>query len=623
MSRRSTTPVTPLMRKRTQSGSTLIEALVAVVILAITVTGIGMATSTSTRASGSAQQTARRNALLTAFAEAVKSLPYQTCATPQEYQDLFDSAEAQLTPSGEDLRDIDNAQITVVWVTDAIGGAICPGGSDPGTQRIGLNVTLNGKLIEGSVAKRDPANLTVPIEVDFTPVLVVGPPDPSSSYDFTLTINVPNPPVGRVEFWCDANAWADPNTPEGLPDFDRAPYDGSIPSCVYTTPSPDPTSQFAAVRVTDRNGATKTVRKSFTLAPNGAPINPPLAQITLGSTPDCSVGTPCSTNTPISFQSDLSFSPYGLERWEWNFGDGTPTYSCTSAEQIAALCSQNQTHEYEGGGAFTVVLTVTDSFGLSDSDSRVINVNAPPLVKPTAVITATPTCCVAPTRVRFDGTQSHADGVAPGAGSPPGGITNYSWNFGDGSPPESGSALTQPEHTYVGVGRFTARLTVTATNGTTNYATIPIDMSSQLNPGSPPAAMSYPSGFWNSGARKGDLPLIRDAYFDLQWVTVARNPAPYDTIQYQIVVGATFGFCGTLGVDTNGRIFTTPPDPGSGGVVMNYRADFGPHPWWQRGFNGVCATDDVNIRIRTMRTNELGTFYSPWSPPITVDPQFF
>lgn len=623
MIRRWTLPPDGKHRRRTQSGATLIEALVALAILAITVTGIGMATSTSTQASGSARQIARRNALLTAFAEAIKSLPYLPCATPQEYQDLFDNAEAQLTPSGDDIRDVENAQINVVWVTDALGGPVCPTGSDPGTQRVGLNVTLNGKLVEGSVAKRDPSNLSVPIEVDFTPVLVVGPPDPSSSYDFTLTINVPNPPVGRVEFWCDANAWADPNVPEGLPNFDRAPYDGSIPSCVYTTPSPDPVTQYAAVRVTDRNGTMKTVRKSFTLAPNGTPRNPPLAQITLGSTPDCSTASPCLTNTPISFLSDLSFSPDGIERWEWNFGDGTPTYSCTSAEQISGLCSQNQMHEYEGGGAFTVILTVTDPFGVSDSDSRVININAPELIKPTAVISATPTCCVSPTRVRFDGTQSHADGVAPGAGSPPGGITNYSWNFGDGSPTESGPSLTKPEHLYTGVGRFTARLTVTATNGATNYATIKIDMSSQLDPGSPPTVMQPPSGFWNSGARKGDLPLIRDAYFDLQWITVPRNPAPYDTIRYQIVVGATYGFCGTLGVDTNGHVFTTPPDPGTGGVVMNYRADFGPHPWWQRGFNGVCATDTINIRIRTMRTNELGTFYSDWSPPLVVNPQFF
>ena len=54
-----------------------------------------------------------------------------------------------------------------------------------------------------------------------------------------------------------------------------------------------------------------------------------------------------------------------------------------------------------------------------------------------------------------------------GSTDPDGGITGYSWDFGDGTTPVTGSFAT---HTYAAAGTYTITLTVTDTSGATNTA---------------------------------------------------------------------------------------------------------------------------------------------------------
>src|SRR6266496_4472251 len=61
-------------------------------------------------------------------------------------------------------------------------------------------------------------------------------------------------------------------------------------------------------------------------------------------------------------------------------------------------------------------------------------------------------------------------------------ITSYSWNFGDGSPAETGSAVT---HTYAAAGSYKVTLTVTDSGGATDTQTNNVTVTA---PNSPPVA---------------------------------------------------------------------------------------------------------------------------------------
>jgi PKD repeat protein len=92
-------------------------------------------------------------------------------------------------------------------------------------------------------------------------------------------------------------------------------------------------------------------------------------------------------------------------------------------------------------------------------------------VAPTAAFTATPTSGNAPLTVNFSGS---------GSTDPDGSITNWAWNFGDGS---SGSGATI-SHVYTTAGSYTAVLQVTDNGGMT------ASKSTTITVGAAPAPMS-------------------------------------------------------------------------------------------------------------------------------------
>jgi len=89
--------------------------------------------------------------------------------------------------------------------------------------------------------------------------------------------------------------------------------------------------------------------------------------------------------------------------------------------------------------------------------------NPPPANSaPTAVITASKTSGYGPLTVAFDGSQSS---------DRDGNVTNYSWDFGDGT----SSLGSQANHTYTSLGLFTATLTVTDDDGAESSASVSIN----------------------------------------------------------------------------------------------------------------------------------------------------
>jgi PKD repeat protein len=177
-----------------------------------------------------------------------------------------------------------------------------------------------------------------------------------------------------------------------------------------------------------------------------APTNtvPPTAAITT---------TTISGTTPLTvgFNSDASSRGTNpIIGFSWNFGDGT-----------TATTDPNPVHIYNSAGTFTAVLKITDSAGLTDTESVVITVTQSANLSPTAIAGADRTSINTGQTVNFS---------SSGSTDPDGTIASYLWNFGDGT----SSNQANPSHIYNTTGSFTSTLTVTDNGGATHLSSIVI-----------------------------------------------------------------------------------------------------------------------------------------------------
>lgn len=150
------------------------------------------------------------------------------------------------------------------------------------------------------------------------------------------------------------------------------------------------------------------------------------------------------------------------------FGDNGPPGTVTLSQSTSQLLRIRSLAYFSGsqpGEGSLDEIRFADSYRCVAPDSSVI-INSPPV----AVIAATPTSGQFPLSVHFDGTSSfHPDGL---------GFT-YLWNFGDGSPAVEQDTVT---HIYtIGPGQITATLTVTATDGQQNTASVVITLLDENN----------------------------------------------------------------------------------------------------------------------------------------------
>jgi PKD repeat protein len=126
-------------------------------------------------------------------------------------------------------------------------------------------------------------------------------------------------------------------------------------------------------------------------------------------------------------------SPYS---YSWNFGD------------LQTSSGSSTTHTYQKAGAYTVVLTLTDSLAHVANATHTITVSAP-------------------LSASFTYTSSHPAPVVPVqfVANATGGTQpySYSWNFGDGTTGTGASV----SHSYLLTGTYTVTLTVVDANGLT------------------------------------------------------------------------------------------------------------------------------------------------------------
>ncbi|MBI2303735.1 MAG: PKD domain-containing protein [Chloroflexi bacterium] len=149
------------------------------------------------------------------------------------------------------------------------------------------------------------------------------------------------------------------------------------------------------------------------------------------------IGFPTSGRVPLTVQfTDTTTGTVNSRLW--SFGDG------------GTSTTQNPSHVYAANGIFTVSLTVTDTFGLSDKETKASYIS----VTPDAEFTASPTSGPIPLTVQF--TNTTTSGLLP-----------VGWDFGDGGT----STAQNPTHTYSSNGVFTVSLTTTDTFGLSDKET--------------------------------------------------------------------------------------------------------------------------------------------------------
>ncbi|HEX8109850.1 MAG TPA: PKD domain-containing protein [Kofleriaceae bacterium] len=196
---------------------------------------------------------------------------------------------------------------------------------------------------------------------------------------------------------------------------------------------------------------------SFTVAATGPSRTvSATAGLTVAQRPVAAFTSSCSGRT-CSFDGSASqaFQGRTIVSYAWSFSDGGTASGATP-----------DPHHYPGDGSFQATLTVTDSGGLSSQPlTQTVTVSDQPPHAGFSVVCIDRTC--------FPDAETSNDDV---------GITSYSWNWGDGSAPSTGSNLSETSHVYAAYGAYTITLTVSDVENHTATDSHPVAL------GRPPTA---------------------------------------------------------------------------------------------------------------------------------------
>jgi gliding motility-associated-like protein len=146
----------------------------------------------------------------------------------------------------------------------------------------------------------------------------------------------------------------------------------------------------------------------------------------------------CVTN-PVQFgdNSTTDFRPI-IARY-WNFGDATTS------------TLNGPSHTYAGPGAYTVKYAITTDVGcISDTASKVVTINNPPVAQ---FSVSSPNCP--------DVDITFTDQSTSTAGN----LTQWTWDFGDGSPVVIRNSSTNETHRFATAGTYNVTLKVVTSSG--------------------------------------------------------------------------------------------------------------------------------------------------------------
>lgn len=135
-----------------------------------------------------------------------------------------------------------------------------------------------------------------------------------------------------------------------------------------------------------------------------------------------------------------------LVSWEWDVG----------VDDEAPITGQRLDYVYEDWGTYTMTLTVVDTAGVADLDTRSIDVLAPPVP-----VLDGPTQAFVGELVQFDGSASFDPDAEEGVAAR--GIVEYRWLWDDGTPPEVSGPFGS--HVFAAEGSYNVSLIVTDRDG--------------------------------------------------------------------------------------------------------------------------------------------------------------
>ncbi|MCB0177045.1 MAG: PKD domain-containing protein [Anaerolineae bacterium] len=250
------------------------------------------------------------------------------------------------------------------------------------------------------------------------------------------------------------------------------------------------------LEVTDDQNQTGSTTSPIQVSPQPTPV--PL-------TANISGPSQGQVNQSLTFDAQSSTSAAPLTDIQWDFGDGN-----TDSGNLVV------SHAYDAPGNYTVLLTLNNELGQSNTTAQAVVISEPPPANtpPQPAIQANPTTIQVGDTVNFDASGTQAS-------SP---IVSYDWDFGDG---DTGSGqLTN--HTYTQEGDYTVTLNVTDQNNLSGSTTAAITVNPLTQPDPLTANITGPAG--------GEVG--EQLTFDGQSSTSA---APLTTIQWDFGDGATAG----------------------------------------------------------------------------------
>ena len=188
---------------------------------------------------------------------------------------------------------------------------------------------------------------------------------------------------------------------------------------------------------------------------------PPVASFTFTPNPtwiNASTKFDASTSTPG--WNGTGHPP--IISYIWSYGDGTPLNTTSNAVSY---------HKFRKTGNFLATLTVKDTRGWNSTTAQNVPVDTSG-TSPQAIFAYSPSTPYVNGTVSFD---------ASGSFSYYGTITNYKWNWGDGSPQQSTSS-TKMNHTYTSARTFTVTLNVTDSMNLWGITQKPVKVSPLTHP---------------------------------------------------------------------------------------------------------------------------------------------
>ena len=197
----------------------------------------------------------------------------------------------------------------------------------------------------------------------------------------------------------------------------------------YTTPAIPSGAYTVLIRGVDQNDQVTAVPSVRNVTVNAPASNlAPTARFTSSC-----VANRCTFDARTSTDENVPALTYS---WSWGT---TPASSGTGAVPVKTFTS---------AGTFTVTLTARDEYGVTSTATQQVTIATPAAnLAPTAVFN-TPSCSMLVCNFSAVGS------VDPNVGD----TITYLWNFGDGQPTSTASAVSK---TFLAAGTYTVTLTVT------------------------------------------------------------------------------------------------------------------------------------------------------------------